>query len=73
MKHNLYKIPYVITSMVKTKLCRCGHTDKQHLPKTVGRQGSKEEWNSKIAYKGQCAFCEPSGANACLEFTEVLH
>lgn len=59
--------------MTKTKLCRCGHTDKQHLPKAISRQGSKEEWESKIAYKGQCGQCEPSGAFACLKFQEVLH
>jgi len=58
--------------MAKTKLCRCGHTDKQHLPKAVKRQGSREEWESKIAFKGQCGFC-PVTSQSCREFTEVLH
>ncbi len=40
------------------------------MPDTVKRQGSKEEWNTKIAYKGQCAICDTSGANACLKFRE---
>lgn len=52
------------------KYCKCGHREDQHLPDTVKRQGSKEEWNTKIRYKGQCAVCDPSGVHACLKFKE---
>ena len=56
--------------MAKIKRCKCSHREDQHLPDTVKRQGSKEEWNSTIKYKGQCAVCDPSGAFACLKFRE---
>jgi len=69
MNNNLYKIPFVITSMAKVKYCKCGHREDQHLPATAKRQGSKEHWNAKIRYKGQCGFCEIS-SQSCRKFRE---
>ena len=50
--------------MEERRYCKCGHREDQHLPDSVGRQGSSEVWATQIAYKGQCAVC----SGACLKF-----
>lgn len=54
--------------MEERRYCKCGHREDQHLPDSVGRQGSSEVWATQIAYKGQCAVCDPSGSGACFKF-----